>query len=160
MAAASSDLVVRPMMPDDLPATTDLWVSSWQATYPAIDFNARRRWFTQRIAELEAAGAAALVATRGGAIVGAATVDPRTGYIDQLVVGTQNQRTGVAAKLLAAARERSPSGLALHVNQDNARAIRFYEKHGFVRTDSTINPRSGALVHAMAWTPKSKNESV
>jgi putative acetyltransferase len=157
MAAAASDLVVRPMSPDDLFETIELWVAAWQAAYPAIDFSARREWISRRIAELERAGASSFVAIRDGRIVGAAVVDRATGYIDQLVVATQSQGTGVAAGLLAAARDLSPARLALHVNQDNARAIRFYEKHGFICTSVDVNARSGAPVYAMTWKPDSRS---
>jgi putative acetyltransferase len=44
-------------------------------------------------------------------------------------------------------------GLDLHVNKDNARAIRFYEKHGFVVSGEALNWRSGAPVHKMSWRP-------
>ncbi len=49
MAAERSDLLVRPMMPADLPETIDVWVAAWQAAYPAIDFEARRGWTVDRI---------------------------------------------------------------------------------------------------------------
>jgi putative acetyltransferase len=40
------------------------------------------------------------------------------------------------------------------VNQDNARAIRFYEKHGFAVAGIDSNPRSGAPLYRMSWRPK------
>jgi putative acetyltransferase len=39
------------------------------------------------------------------------------------------------------------------VNKDNARAIRFYEKHGFVYSGEGANPVSGIPVSKMAWRP-------
>jgi hypothetical protein len=41
-ALAAPMLVVRPMLPEDLPETLDMWVAAWQAAYPSIDFAARR----------------------------------------------------------------------------------------------------------------------
>ena len=55
--------------------------------------------------------------------------------------------------MLAEARRLSPSVLTLNVNRDNARAIHFYEKHGFVITGGDINPRSGAPIYLMRWQP-------
>jgi putative acetyltransferase len=81
------------------------------------------------------------------------TVDPRTGYLDQIVVAPEAWGSEVGALLVAEARRISPQGLDLHVNQDNARAIRFYEKHGFTITGQDVNPRSGAPVHKMSWRP-------
>jgi len=54
---------------------------------------------------------------------------------------------------MAEARRLSPLGLDLKVNADNARAIRFYEKHGFAVTGEEANPRSGAPIYAMSWRP-------
>jgi putative acetyltransferase len=80
-------------------------------------------------------------------------VNPQTGYLDQLVVATTDQGRGVAAILLAQARRLSPAVLDLHVNQDNARAIGFYQKHGFVTVAEDVNPRSGAPIYRMRWKP-------
>ena len=51
------------------------------------------------------------------------------------------------------AKQLSPTGLELHVNTDNARAIRFYEKLGFSITGDGVNPISGKPVHRMRWQP-------
>jgi putative acetyltransferase len=151
---APDDVIVRPMRPDDLAETLDVWVAAWQAAYPAIDFEARRGWTVARIAELERTGSKSFIAVRDGRIVGALVVDPHTGYLDQIVVATQCQGGGLGDVLVAEARRLSPAGLDLHVNQDNARAIRFYEKHGFIKTGEDINPRSGAPIYKMSWRPR------
>ena len=54
---------------------------------------------------------------------------------------------------MAEARRISPHGLDLKVNADNARAIRFYEKQGFVDVGEAINEISGAPVRLMRWRP-------
>ena len=59
----------------------------------------------------------------------------------------------IAGALLAEAKRLSPAGLDLAVNADNARAIRFYEKQGFVVTGTDANARSGAPILKMAWRP-------
>ena len=86
-------------------------------------------------------------------MVGFVTVDRRTGYLDQIVVAPEEWGSELGALLIAQARRLSPQGLDLHVNQDNRRAIRFYEKHGFTITGQDVNPRSGAPVHKMSWRP-------
>ena len=141
------------MLPADLPETLDVWVAAWQAAYPAIDFEVRRGWTRDRIAELERTGSQSLVVLGDGRILGALVVNPDTGYLDQLVVATECQGRGIAEVLMAEARRLSPAGLDLHVNQDNARAVRFYEKQGFAITGEDKNPRSGAPVYTMSWRP-------
>jgi putative acetyltransferase len=153
MTGETPDLVIRPMQPADLPETLDVWVAAWQAAYPAIDFNARRGWTADRIAELERTGSRSLIVLKDGRIVGAMVVNPDTGYLDQIVVATDCQGAGIAERLLAEARRLSPGKLDLHVNQDNGRAIRFYEKHGFRKTGEDVNPRSGAPIYLMGWRP-------
>jgi len=147
-------VTVRPMLPEHLAETLDMWVAAWQAAYPNIDFAARRGWTKDRIAELERTGSRSLIALRDDRIVGALVVNPDTGYLDQMVVATADQGRGVADILLAEARRISPAALDLHVNQDNARAIRFYQKHGFVTVAEDVNPRSGAPIYRMRWQPR------
>jgi putative acetyltransferase len=151
--ADDGSVTVRPMTPEDLAETLDMWVAAWQAAYPNIDFAARRDWTKDRIAELENTGSHALVALRDDRIVGALVVNPETGYLDQIVVATADKGRGVADILLAEARRISPQRLDLHVNQDNARAIGFYQKHGFVIDGEDVNPRSGAPIYRMSWRP-------
>ena len=51
-------------------------------------------------------------------MVGFVTVDPRTGYLDQIVVAPERWASGVGAALIAEAKRLSPAGLELDVNTD------------------------------------------
>ena len=86
-------------------------------------------------------------------MVGFVTVDRHTLYLDQIVVAPEHWASGIGAALLAEAKRLSPTGLDLDVNTDNARAIRFYAKHGFLIAGSGVNPISGKPVHRMHWHP-------
>ena len=111
---------------------------------PEIDFSARRDWFIAHMQALEAAGALTVCAFDGAEeLIGFVNVDPATSYLDQLAVAPQAKGRGVAHLLLEAARRISPLGLTLDVNQENPRALRFYEGQGFVKIAEGINPRSG-----------------
>ena len=147
------NLIVRPMLPADLPEMLDVWVAAWQVAYPNIDFEARRSWAVEHFADLEQEGSLLFVALGGDSIRGALVVDPNTGYLDQIVVATGYQGQGVADVLLAQARRVSPDGLDLHVNQDNGRAVRFYEKNGFAKVGNDRNARSGSPTYKMSWRP-------
>jgi len=89
----------------------------------------------------------------GGGVIGFVTVDPATGYLDQIVVAPDHWRAGVGAALIGAARGASPSGLELQVNDDNDRAIGFYRREGFHAVGESINPNSGAQTVVMRWRP-------
>ncbi len=128
----------------DLASLAELWVTSWQETMPAIDFLARRPWFLDHLRKLEAAGAITLCAFDGlDRLLGFVTFDPATAYLDQLAVAPEAKGSGAASLLLNEARRLSLDGLTLDVNQDNPRALRFYEREGFERIGEGTNSRSG-----------------
>ena len=89
----------------------------------------------------------------GKRLVGFVTVDTKTRYLDQFVVAPEAWGSDVARALMDEAKRQSPAGLDLLVNKDNARAIRFYEKHGFVYAGEDKNPVSGIAVNRMEWRP-------
>jgi putative acetyltransferase len=76
-------------------------------------------------------------------LLGFVTFDPATAYLDQLAVAPEAKGSGAASLLLNEARRLSPDGLTLDVNQDNPRALRFYEREGFEKIGEGTNPRSG-----------------
>jgi len=145
--------MLRRYTADDEVAAIELWRRTWQIAYPALDFSARVAWWRERWRSELVEHATITVAEMGGRMVGFVTVDPRTGYLDQIVVAPEAWGTEVGTMLVAEARHISPQGLDLHVNHDNTRAIRFYEKHGFVVTGQDLNPRSDAPVNKMSWRP-------
>ena len=75
----------------------------------------------------------------------------RSGYLDQLVVAPDHWGSPLATALVDEAKRLSPDGVTLKVNADNARAIRFYERNGFVHAGEDVNPTSERLVLKMAW---------
>ena len=153
MSPNNPGVVLRPYNARDQDAAIALWLRTWQAAYPQIDFAARLDWWRRRWREELLPVAQVVIAEAGGTIVGFVTVDPRTLYLDQIVVAPERWETGVGAALIAEARKLSPHGLDLDVNTDNARAIRFYQKLGFSISGAGVNPISGKPVHRMRWRP-------
>ena len=144
---------LRPYTSADEAAAIALWQRTWQLAYPQIDFSTRVDWWRQRWHDELVPIATITVAEANGAMLGFVTVDPASLDLDQLVVAPEAWGGGVAKALVAEAKRVSPNGLDLHVNTDNARAIRFYEREGFVISGEALNWRSGAPVHKMSWRP-------
>jgi putative acetyltransferase len=146
------NIQLRPYRADDEDAAIALWQRTWQQAYPSIDFAARLQWWRERWRSELVPKAAVIVAEHAGALVGFVTID-KSGYLDQLVVGPEQWGSDIARLLVDQAKTLSPSGIALLVNKDNARAIRFYERNGFVHAGDDVNPISGRPVLKMAWRP-------
>jgi putative acetyltransferase len=146
----TSPSTLRPYQPSDEDAAIALWQSSWQEAYPGIDFAARVAWWRQRWRSELVANAAIVVAEQAGKLTGFVTIDA-TGYLDQLVVTPAQWGSELATRLVDEAKRRSPERITLLVNQDNARAIRFYERCGFVHAGEDVNPISGRPVLRMEW---------
>lgn len=145
---------LRPAAADDRPSMGDLWVASWAATLPEIDFEARRPWLMGHLDQLAAGGALARVAVAtDGRVAGFVVIHPGTGYLDQIAVGPDFRGTGAAEALIGEAKAISPALVALDVNQENPRAVRFYEKMGLAIVSEGANPASGRLTFRMEWRP-------
>ena len=151
--ASGSALRVRAYVPTDEGAAIELWRRSWQDTYPDIDFAARVDWWRDRWRNELVPQAKILVAEMDGRLEGFVTVDPKTGYLDQIAVAPEFWGSNVAQLLLDAGKRLSPARLDLLVNTDNARAIAFYEKNGFEMAGDDVNPTSGRPVFKMRWRP-------
>ncbi len=156
---------LRAYAAEDEDAAVALWLKTWQATYPELNFAERLSWWRARWRDELLPRAAIVIAeaqeikqeikqdTNNAVMIGFVTVDARTLYLDQLVVAPERWGSGVGAALIAAAKRISPHGLDLDVNTDNTRAIRFYTKEKFIITGAGKNPITGRPIHRMSWRP-------
>lgn len=144
--------IFRPYTPADEDAAIALWLRTWTEAYPDIDFAQRAAAWRLRWRDELAPSARITLAERDGRLAGFVTVDA-TGYLDQLVVDPDLWGSELGNALIAEAKRLSPGGLTLLVNTDNARAIRFYTRNGFVHTHDDVNPVSGRKVYGMKWVP-------
>ncbi len=149
----AANITLRPYTAADEEAAIELWRRTWAQHYPHINFTARVDWWRERWRKELVPVARIVLAEIDGALAGFVTVDPKTLYLDQIVVAPEHWGAGVARALLVEAKRISPGGLDLRVNKDNFRAIRFYEKHGFNYAGEDKNPVSGIAVNRMAWRP-------
>ncbi len=148
----SPAFVLRAYRAGDEDAAIELWRRSWQQAYPSIDFAARLPWWRQRWRNELAPGAAIVVAEQAATLIGFVTID-HNGYLDQLVVDPRRWGSPLGNALIDEAKRRSPNGVTILVNEDNARAIRFYQRNGFTQAGNDVNPTSGRPVLRMTWQP-------
>ena len=148
----SASFHLRPYAAADEEAAIVLWRETWQQAYPSIDFAARESWWRERWRKELVPNAHIVVAEQDGALAGFVTIDAK-GYLDQLVAAPAQWGSNLATALLDEAKRLSPDGITLLVNTDNARAIRFYRRNGFVDAGGDVNPTSGKPVLRMEWKP-------
>ena len=132
---------VRPATLNDAPGLIALWREVWPAAYEAT-LGPETVW--AMLSDLEARGLRAMLpgkdergycAVSDGRIVGSAIVAERggTAYLWGMYVHPTFQRTGIGARLLAAAVSSVSTAerLEARVMQPSPGAIAFYRKHGF-----------------------------
>ena len=145
----ATTFTLRPYRQSDEDTSIALWLETWRQAYPSINFDARVDWWRDRWRTELVPLAQIVVAEQDAALVGFVTIDA-SGYLDQLVVGPAHWGSSVATALVDEAKRLSPTGVTLKVNADNARAIRFYTRQGFVKTGEEVNA-SARAVDVMAW---------
>src|SRR3984885_13316935 len=129
VALMGTPLQLRRYRAEDEDAAIALWLETWQEAYPDIDFSARVPWWRERWRGELVPNANIVVAEQAGALIGFVTIDA-SGYLDQLVVSPACWGSDLGNALVDEAKRLSPDGIALLVNSDNSRAIRFYERNG------------------------------
>jgi putative acetyltransferase len=144
--------VLRGFSEADLAALIDLWVAAWNEAGLPIDFDSRRSWLFDHLHGLRADGAEIVVGLDASEKpAGFVTIDPISGYLDQLCVAPAERGSGLASALLNEAKRRSPGVVELDVNEANARARGFYEREGFWVVGHGVSPHSGLPTLRMLW---------
>jgi putative acetyltransferase len=139
----------------DLPALADLWVAAWRSTGFAIDFEARRSWLVERLGAHRAAGGSIVVGLgEDDRPAGFVTIDPTSGYLDQICVPPGERGSGLAGALLDEAKRLSPGAIELDVNEANERACRFYAREGFTVVTRGSSAQSGLPTLRLRWTAR------
>jgi putative acetyltransferase len=127
---------LRPAEPGDMPHVADLWHRAWHVAHPGHvpDGLTAGRTLASFRERTPGRVADTTVAEVGGRVVGFTMV--AGDEVEQVFVDPDHHGSGVAAPLLAAAERRVAAAghdvAWLAVVVGNARARRFYEKHGWV----------------------------
>src|SRR4029077_12890826 len=96
-------IALRPYHARDEDAAVALWLRTWQAAYPEIDFAARVDWWRARWRNELLPAVQIVIAEVDGTVTGFVRVDPRTLYLDQIVAAPEFWGLGVGAALIAEA---------------------------------------------------------
>jgi len=147
------EISLRPYRDADLESALDLWRRAWDMAMPEIDFSARLDWWRDRWNNELMPNNEVIVAEAAGKQVGFVVIDKRSGYLDQIVVDPEYWGSKAAKMLLDEARRISPRGITLDVNQNNERAIKFYERENFMQIGEGENMISGKPTYRYAWKP-------
>jgi len=155
---------IRDMQESDVESVTEIYIDSWRQTYAsALELSVLEQEIAKRFSiEKQAAEAAdpniiTLVATSAAKIVGASlsTMDKRNqAWIDRIHVFEAFRGKGIASDLLKATlvKHSGLQSIALKVIEGNDRAIAFYEKHGFVKTDVIENDETVGGANAIVMS--------
>ena len=128
---------------DEWREVAGVWLRSRMASIPAIPPPAHpdeevRAWFRDVVLP----NREVWVADADGAVIGVLVLEGD--WVDQLYVDPAWSARGVGSSLIAIAKQERPDGLRLWTFQANQGARRFYERHGFVATDTTCRRQRGA----------------
>ena len=164
VVAPDHGILIREAASADADAIGDLFLSAFHATYDfplAHTDDEVRDWLRTVVAEpgawVAVVGEAAVPGGSGDMVVGFMAL---VGHdLDQLYIRPGWWSRGIGSRLVEHAKLRSPEGLALWTFQVNARARRFYERHGFtvlMETDGTGNEERQPDVR-YAWHPDTQS---
>ena len=132
-------LVLRDGGAGDHAGLAELWRAAWLQISPEIDFSARLPFIRDQLAQSLAGRYRLRIACADGRPAGFTLVEPGTALLEQIAVAPVDWGTGAADALIRDALAAAGTALWLVVNQFNARAIRFYGRHGFAITGESVN---------------------
>ncbi len=138
--------MVRAFRSEDLDQTADLWLA---ANLQAHDFISPEYWRRNRAVVKELLPQAEVYACeKNGEILGFAGVNGE--YVEGIFVSEEARSQGIGKSLLDFLKTKK-TGLRLNVYQKNVRAIRFYEREGFVIQSEGMDETTGEKDYVMVW---------
>lgn len=112
-------------------------VAGLLVAYPAAELRSRQQASLFHLLGTNAGEDDAILAAAGEQSANLPAISSDTYYLARIAVAPEFRGSGLAEKMLALLDGRIPPRIqvTLHVHRDNARAIRFYCRAGFRRTD-------------------------
>ncbi len=139
---------IRPARKAEHNEIVRLWMESWDSTGLAGGPGHRFELMRERLDREIEGGWTLHVATAGNRIVGMLAIQPKDKHLAQLFVAPSFQGRGVGKALLAFARDQMPGEIWLRTAVQNTKAIRWYEREGFIKEREDLRP---GQIHKRAY---------
>ncbi len=143
--------MIRSMEKADLPEVMRIWL---ETNVKAHDFISEEYWRKNAAAVQELLPKAEVYvyeAENDAAIAG--FLGMTDNYIAGIFVCGQAQSNGIGKRLLCFAKEKKER-LTLHIYRKNERAVRFYQREGFLRRGEAVDERTKEAEIFMEWEKK------
>ncbi|MGW3443277.1 N-acetyltransferase family protein [Streptomyces sp. NPDC001076] len=131
----NAEVVLRRAGGPDAAGVADVWLRSFGAALPTVVRPRSDDEVRAYIRDVVVPARETWIAEAGGRVVGMMVL--AGDLLSQLYLAPEWRGRGIGDRLVALAKERSPSGLTLWTFQVNKPAHRFYERHGFVAVEHT-----------------------
>lgn len=138
--------MIREMTRTDLPDVMRIWIEGNLDAHSFVDGDYWRRNYA--MVEKEMQKAEVYVWEEAGEVAG--FVGIQGDYIAGLFVDREHRSRGIGRRLLNHAKKKH-SALSLHVFEKNVRAVRFYLREGFVKSQTGTNTDSWERELLMKW---------
>ncbi|MDF5719629.1 MAG: GNAT family N-acetyltransferase [Rhizonema sp. PD37] len=146
-------VTIRAYVPNDLENTVPLWYRTWHQTFPNLQHPQPYHTWKARFHNDLARRGEVWLAELENQIVGLVLVIQETQELNQLFVDHVYQNRGIGSDLLNKAKEICPQRLTLQTLQQNTKACKFYEKHGFKASKLATNEINGQPNIEYYWVP-------
>lgn len=144
--------VLRPYEPADLHPLAECWFETWHAAFAPRRHPRPRADWPRLFAERYAEDAETWLAMADRRVAAFLVLFPDANWIEQLFVDPRFQGRGLGRSLIALARLRCPSGLALDTPAENTPAREFYRRRGFVAQQVGYDPVIQRVTLRYAWS--------
>lgn len=147
----TTEVILRPALPSDIATCAGIhsaWIDDtpWMPrVHPLSDMERYYRESVFGTAEL-------IIAEAGGKAVGFLAL-LSDGFVSALYLHSSVRGQGIGSRLIAAAKERFPTGLSLWTFEVNMDARRFYGRHGFVERRRTDGDNEEGLPDVLLQWP-------
>jgi len=145
---------IRPARTDEYDEVARVWMNSWVSTGLEEASNFLLAKLRARIPLEVEKGWSLFVADDDGALAAMLALHLPNFYLDQLFVAPEYQGQSLGRRLLAFTRRQLPGEISLRCVRENEKALRWYEREGFVFEKEEVEPMTGFVMKYYRWKRK------